>query len=382
MKIVIAGAGPVGCYTAQLLKKAGYNPVLLEEHSSVGKPVQCAGIVSKSLVSQIQSLILRESAVNQINGFHIISPWVEDFLIKIPGIAFIVDREKFDLSIGKGLDIHLGQLVSFIEKANNCYFVNTKQGERYEADILIGADGPDSVVRKFLLANYGKRDSTANIKLDYYFGMQYQIQLHDSYEMISDNIIQVFFDNHIPFFIWIIPENEKKLRIGVVSDNSKRILDEFISHKNIKGKIIDIITGKIPMGIIPTYYENIALVGDAACQIKPLTGGGLSYGMQSARILADCIKDKQLEKYDTLWKKQFGREIRFGLKAREIYENLKSKEREKLFHVFKRNAHFIEQVVDFDHHSILFMEALKRPQLLVDAGKLLRYYLEDMLKYS
>jgi len=33
MKIIIVGAGPVGCYTAQLLKQKGYETVLLEEHS-------------------------------------------------------------------------------------------------------------------------------------------------------------------------------------------------------------------------------------------------------------------------------------------------------------------------------------------------------------
>jgi len=380
MKILIVGAGPAGCYTAQLLKRMGYTPVLLEEHSSVGKPVQCAGIVSKSLISKIQSTISSESIINQINGFHIMSPWVEDFLINIPGIACIIDREKFDLSIGKDLDIRLGQHVSLIGKENNHFFVKTFQGEKYEADILIGADGPDSIVRKYLLANYGKKNRNLNSKLDYYFGMQYQIQLQDSYEIISDDKIQVFFDNHIPFFIWIIPEIGKKLRIGVVANNGKKILDEFISNRNIKGEIIDIITGKIPMGFIPTYYENVALVGDAACQIKPLTGGGLSYGMQSAQILADCIKDKQLEKYDERWKRQFGREIQFGLKARKIYENLENKDKGKVFHLFKRNVHLVEQGIDFDHHSTLFMAALKRPQLLIDAGKLLRYYLEDMLK--
>jgi len=380
MKILIVGAGPAGCYTAQLLKRMGHKPVLLEEHSSVGKPVQCAGIVSKSLISKIQSTISSESIINQINGFHIMSPWVEGFLINIPGIACIIDREKFDLSIGKDLDIRLSQHVSLIGKENNHYFVKTFQGEKYEADILIGADGPDSIVRKYLLANYGEKNSNLNIKLDYYFGMQYQIQLQNSYEIISDDIIQVFFDNHIPFFIWIIPEIGKKLRVGVVANNGKKILDEFISNRNIKGEIIDIITGKIPMGIIPTYYENVALVGDAACQIKPLTGGGLSYGMQSAQILADCIKEKQLEKYDERWKRQFGREIQFGLKARKIYENLENKDKGKVFHLFKRNTHLVEQGIDFDHHSRLFMAALKRPKLLIDAGKFLRYYLEEMLK--
>ena len=40
MKIVIIGAGPVGCYTAQLFHKfiPGVEVVNIEEHPCVGKP--------------------------------------------------------------------------------------------------------------------------------------------------------------------------------------------------------------------------------------------------------------------------------------------------------------------------------------------------------
>jgi flavin-dependent dehydrogenase len=173
------------------------------------------------------------------------------------------------------------------------------------------------------------------------------------------------------------------VRIGVVAEvgkNAKEILDEYLTRKNIKGEIIDIITGKISLGYIPSYNNNIALVGDAACQVKPLTGGGLSFGIQSARILADCIAENKLEEYDQRWKKKFGKEIKFGLKARKIYENLDSRKREQVFLLFKKNSDFIEQSVEFDNHSKLFEEAFKNPQLLMHAGKLLRFYLEEMLK--
>ena len=380
MKILIVGAGPVGCYTAQLLKEKGFDSVLLEEHSTLGKPVQCAGIVSSKLVLMIKSFISEEAIINGINGFSISSPWVEDFSINIPGIACIINREEFDLNMGKDLDIRLDQRVSYIEKENNYYLLNTVQGETLKADILIGADGPDSIVRNYMLENYSKNNSNINSRINYYFGMQYQIQLYEDYPNISDDLIQVFFDSNIPFFLWIISESKDKLRVGVVAENAKNILDGFIESKNIKGEIIDVIAGKIPMGFIPTYYNNIALVGDAACQIKPLTGGGLSYGIQSARLLADCIQEGHLNKYDQRWKRKFGKEIQFGLKARNIYENLDRKQRGKIFSLFKKNSHFIEQVVDFDNHSLLFKEAFKNPQLLFDAGKLLGYYIEDMLK--
>jgi digeranylgeranylglycerophospholipid reductase len=384
MEIVIIGAGPVGCYTAQQLKKMGYHPVILEEHASVGKPVQCAGVVSKNFITQIKPFISNESIINQINGFRIFTPWVEDFPIEIPEIAYIIDREKFDLSLGKGLDICLNQRVSSLKKEGNRYVIKTHQGEIYETDVLIGADGPDSIVRKFLLEQYGKNKGKLPVKVHYYFGIQYQIQLHHDYKFILHDRVQVFFNHQLPFFIWIIPENRGRLRVGVMSyhgNQNQELLTHFMHNQNIKGKIIDIISGKISLGFIPTCYQNIALVGDAACQMKPITGGGLSFGLQSANILADCIKENRLEKYDGKWKRKLGREIQFGLKAREVYESLDNKQREKIFQLFRKNSHLIEQVVDFDHHSTLFIEALKRPKLLLEAGTMLRFYLKDMLKY-
>ena len=44
--ITIVGAGPAGSYLAYLLAKQGEKVIVLEEHSAVGSPVQCTGIVT------------------------------------------------------------------------------------------------------------------------------------------------------------------------------------------------------------------------------------------------------------------------------------------------------------------------------------------------
>ena len=106
----------------------------------------------------------------------------------------------------------------------------------------------------------------------------------------------------------------------------------------------------------------------------------LSYGLQSAQILADCIKKNNLEKYDEEWKRKFGQEIRFGLKARKIYENLNEFQRAEVFRLFKNNSKFIGRMVDFDHHSKLFIEAFKSPKIFLDTGKLLKIYLQELVR--
>lgn len=379
MRILIVGAGPVGSYTAQLLKERGYHSVLLEEHTMLGKPVHCAGIVSREVLSLIEPFISTDAIKSRIDNFSINTPWEEPFSINKEGIAVVLNREKADLSLGKDLDVHLGERVSSIKGKNGTYTVSTEQGREYEADVLIGADGANSIVRKYFLENYVGMDIKNDISLDYYFGLQYQIKLDNSNLLINHNEIGVFFNSSIPFFIWIIPEKEHSFRIGVLANNGKQILTDFLREQEIEGEIEEIFAGKIPIGFIPTSSDSIALVGDAACQVKPLTGGGLSFGLQSARILADCIKEDKLEQYDSRWKKKFGQEIRFGMKARKIYENLDESQRKEIFKLFKKNSDFIENIVDYDRHSKLFREALRQPRILLDAGKVFLLYLEDLV---
>ncbi len=380
MEVLIIGAGPIGCFAAQLLKNNGINPVLLEEHNSLGKPVHCAGIVSSEVLNIVKDYISRDVIRNEIDKFSINTPWEDSFSVNKDRIAVVLDREKFDISLGKDLDIRLGERVVSIIQDEGKYIVKTDKKHQYTTEIVIGADGFNSVVRKFLLKNYSKFNNSNSNEMNSYSGLQYRLILDDYHKSIESNEIKVFFDEKIPFFIWIVPDDKHSFRLGVLADNGKEVLNDFMKKSGINGKIVEIISGKVPIGFIPTYKDGIALVGDAACQTKPLTGGGLSYGLQSAQILADCIKKNNLEKYDEEWKRKFGQEIRFGLKARKIYENLNEFQRAEVFRLFKNNSKFIGRMVDFDHHSKLFIEAFKSPKIFLDTGKLLKIYLQELVR--
>jgi flavin-dependent dehydrogenase len=140
----------------------------------------------------------------------------------------------------------------------------------------------------------------------------------------------------------------------------------------LKGEIIDKLAGIIPLGLCQSVYKNVVVVGDAARQVKPLTGGGIYYGMKAAEILVECIQESELIEYDKRWKGKFGREIKFGLWARKVYERLnKDKhELENIFSLFKENVDFIERAANFENHSLIFREAFKRPKIFVKAGKI------------
>ena len=372
MEIVIVGAGPVGCYTAQLLKNYGIKTRIIEEHQEVGKPIKCAGLVGRQVFEKTLLPPSESSIINRIDGASFFYG-DDNFIIKRERVAYVIDRARFDKNLSQGLEVECGKRVVEIKEERAGYILKTNDDDIY-ADLVIGADGALSRVRKYIniqgnskgniKRNFKKREYVKN-----YLGIQYRIKLEEN--LPGSKITQVYLREGIPFFIWVIPEGDNIIRVGVISRNSRRDLLEFLRESKIKGDIIGKLAGIIPIGLTKNYYKNIALVGDAAVQVKPLTGGGIFYGLKSAEILAKCIRDRKLDEYDRLLKRKFKKEIKFGLKARKFYEEINEKELKNIFMLFKKNAGIIERVANFENHSIIFIEFLKNPGMFRDASKIL-----------
>ncbi len=376
MEIVIVGAGPAGCYTAQLLKKYGFKTRIIEEHREVGKPVRCAGLVGRQVFENTLLPLSESSIINQINGA-LVCYRDDNFQIKREGVAYVIDREKFDKNLSQGLEVEYGKKLIEINKEGSGYILKTDLGDIY-ADLVVGADGANSRVRKYI--NFVDNDYANDKKRGYikcYLGVQYRIKVEEN--LLCSKITQVHFREGIPFFIWVIPEGNNVFRVGVVSENAREDLIGFLRDFKIKGKIIGKLAGMIPVGLSRNYYKNIALVGDAAVQVKPLTGGGIYYGLKSAELLAECIRDNRLDEYDRRLKKKYGREIKFGLKARKLYEEINEKELKNIFMLFKKNAGIIERAANFENHSAIFIEILKSPKIFRDARQILSRNIRKLL---
>ncbi|MBA7497280.1 Kynurenine 3-monooxygenase [subsurface metagenome] len=376
MEIVIVGAGPAGCYTAQLLKKYGFKTRIIEEHREVGKPARCAGLVGRQVFENTLLPLSESSIINRIDGASFLYG-NDNFIIKRERVAYVIDRERFDKNVSQGLNVECGKKVVGIKEGRTGYILKTNEDDIY-ADLVIGADGVRSQTRKYI--NFMWNNNGNNKKRDYvkcYLGMQYRIELEE--DLPCSKIAQVYLREGISFFIWVIPEGDNIIRVGVISENARRDLAQFIKRFKIKGKIIGKLAGMIPVGLTKNYYKNIALVGDAAVQVKPLTGGGIFYGLKSAELLAECIRDNRLNEYDRRLKRKFRKEIKFGLKARKFYEEINKKELKNIFMLFKKNAGFIEKVANFENHSVIFIEILKNPKIFRDARHILSRNIRKLL---
>lgn len=346
-RIIIVGAGPIGCYTAQILKKYGYEPLIIEEHSEVGRPVHCTGLVGRCVFDDKRLFnISASSIINTINGA-VIHYDKQSFSVERKNVAYVIDREKFDKALSSDLNILFQNKFLGFEKNKAGYIVETDKDE-LSADILIGADGANSMLRKALNPNGN------NVKQ--YRGLQFRIKTKPEYK----DMVEVYLK--APSFYWIVPEGENVVRVGTISEAPYKELENFIKEIKIKGDILERFGGLVSIGLCGlTAGDNIALVGDAACQVKPLTYGGIYFGLSSAGILADCIRNNRLNDYDRLWKKKLSSEIIIGVKAKNVYNRLSAEELKKIFRLLKEQKSFIERLGNFENHSRLILEIIKKP---------------------
>jgi len=362
VKIVIVGAGPIGCYTARLLKRHGLNPLLIEEHKEIGRPVHCAGVVGKEVFKKATLPLPLGSIKNQIDGAEIFYG-KENFTLNRKEVAYVIDREIFDKELGKGLDVVYETKFLGFEKTNKSCFVETDKGA-FEADVIIGADGATSRVREAAGLNNGIR---------YFSGVQMRIAA----KIANANLVKVYIKK--PFFSWIVSEGNGLVRAGIISDNPYNDLKNFLEEVKLNGQIIEKFGGIIPIGTCYIVKDNVALVGDAACQVKPITHGGIYYGMRGAEILADCVAKGKLSSYDRLWKKRYGGEIHLALYFKNMYEKLSKKDLSAVFEIMRLSANKIETAGDFENHTSIIIQIIKDRQIQNKLGSVLWNMLKSNL---
>jgi flavin-dependent dehydrogenase len=159
------------------------------------------------------------------------------------------------------------------------------------------------------------------------------------------------------FFGWLVPLSSTKARIGLAAKD--KTLDYFkrFSEKRIGKAIRPDIGGLINFGLMNnTTAERVLVVGDAACQVKPFSGGGVIYSLIGAGYCANaCIRALQKNdfsagflkrEYDEKWKWQLEKPIKRGLLYRRVL--LGSDKRMNLLFKIGKYAKFVLESFDMD----------------------------------
>lgn len=307
--VSIIGGGPIGAYTGYLLAKKGYKSEIFEEHSKIGKPVQCTGIVTNHLAKIINP---EDSVINRLDKVRVYSPDNSYAEVKINEL--VIDRENFDkniveMAVSEGVRLNLRHKFRGFNKESIMFYGDKKA----KKGLLIGADGPlSSVGRSIGLANK-----------NFYFGMQARVRLKN-----EGSAYEVYLGKDYPkFFGWVVPESEKICRVGIACRaNTRQYFERFMKKRAGRSKIMSRQGGLIPIYDPKSrlFKGDVYLVGDSAGMVKATTGGGLVPGLLGAEVLADCISYGG--DYNSEFKKRVGKNLRLHLWLRGILNRFSDKD--------------------------------------------------------
>ena len=121
-----------------------------------------------------------------------------------------------------------------------------------------------------------------------------------------------------------------------------------------------------------TYADRVLAVGDAAGLVKSTTGGGIYYSLVSASIAAEVLgtslrRDRldasTLSRYQKLWQRRLGSELKAQFSLRELAERMDDDEIDALFDLAQTNGvmPIVRRTARFNQHRDLIVSLLKHP---------------------
>jgi digeranylgeranylglycerophospholipid reductase len=369
--VIVVGAGPAGSYTARRLAEKGHRVQVLEAKAGVGEKKSCTGIVGWEFITNFN--IDHKVILQQANSATVFSPSGNSLhLFRKEPQACILDRIAFDIYLAEqaqqaGADYEFG-----------CHTDKIKV-EKDRVEVTVTHAGKEHTVSAQTLVIAGgynpglaDRAGLGGFK-DYVAGAQAEVEAPQLEE------VEVYFGDMAPgFFAWLVPTTQGKARAGLLSRQKPGVLlKQWLVRLRQQGKIVstdtEIFYGGIPLKTKGhTYGNRIIAVGDAAGHTKPLSGGGIYFGLIGAEIGAEILHKAsgdgdftagRLAQYEKAWKKRLGRELRTGYWARRIFEQLSYNQINLIFKMIKSGgideAMLKAENLSFDWHSRTVMSLLK-----------------------
>ncbi len=339
--VAVIGGGPVGSHVAYKLAGRGYGVVVLEKKERLGERVCCAGIIGKECVDSFavgESVILR-----WVSSANLFSPSGKSLrLWRQEAQACVLDRAAFDVAMavqaqGRGVEYVFNSPVRRIEVGDGGVKIEVaRQGQRadFEAKVVVIAAGSGSRLTEGL-GKIGRFVVGAQVEVEADVG---EVEVYFGQKIAPD------------FFAWLVPTSPHRALVGLLSRRSPGLyLERLMASLSAQGKIASAEArlsygGVLLKPLSRTYSERLLVVGGAAGQVKPSTGGGIYYGLLCADLAADnlhraletnSLSAGSLANYEREWKRKIGRELKMGYWLRRFYEHLSDKQIDKIFDIMK-----------------------------------------------
>lgn len=320
--VIVVGAGPAGSTCARYAAQGGASVLLLEKDRDIGMPVRCGEAVSNRSLERIVDIDPRWIAAT-IKRFRLVSPAGHVVEPDLGGHGYVLERRIFDYDLARlaaeaGAHVQTKSYVDgLLSDADGWSGVSMLwKGERREvhARILVGADGVESRVGK-----WAGIDTTTHLR-----DMETCAQMTLTGVDLEDDVCEFYFGNDTaPMgYLWVFPKGNGMANVGVgISGMASkkraaiRYLQDFIAERFPGAGVLTTVAGGVPCAVtVDTLVKNnVVLVGDAAHQVNPMSGGGITSGMIGGRIAGEAIAAAivhgdlaLLQNYPRQWEKEVG----------------------------------------------------------------------------
>jgi digeranylgeranylglycerophospholipid reductase len=302
--VVVVGGGPGGSMAAWTASELGLSVLLLEKRQEIGSPVRCAeGVPHRSLAeflepdpACISSRVKRAQIVALAQG-QVVCRWEGS-----GGLGYVLERRVFDRVLAEraaqaGAEIRVKTAVTGILRENGAVHgvIAEWQGQRVEieAAVVIGADGVESRVGTWA-------------------GLETQLPLADTMTCAQYLLAGIDWDPAcLGYWIdeaiapggyaWVFPKGEGRANVGLgiqadLSDVAAlTYLNRFVERERTlaAGSPVTLVAGNVPVALPCRHLvaSGLILVGDAARQVDPLTGGGIINAMTAGRLAAEVAAE-------------------------------------------------------------------------------------------
>jgi len=388
--VVVVGGGVCGCFSALTLARLGAKVTVCEEHSETGVPPHCAGLVSISGLKRVGLSLPEKVVENEIRGAVFHSPGGKNFAIERGSpVAYVLNR--------KLLDKHLANLA---RKAGAQFLLKSRAeslliDSNFVKGIVVRRKGTPETLASSLVIDAEGCSSTL-LKKAGFQTLDRSMVVHaiqaevDRVKAVDIDKVEIYLGRRYApgFFAWIIPKREGSAKVGLATTigNPREYLHRFIhshpvaSKKLRSSRITDLSLHPIPLGgaIPKTYANGLLIVGDAASQVKPTTGGGIIFGLFCSKIAGEvaheALKSNDvstvfLSQYQSRWRKIIGFDLAAMRQTRKMLNRLPDNEINRIIRLCSKLGvdRILEEVGDIDFQGKSLIRVIQNPKALLIA---------------
>jgi len=378
--IIVVGAGPAGSMAARFAAEKGVSVLMLEKDRDVGYPVRCGEAISKAGVEEFIPSNDKWIAA-KISKFSFNAPDGSEVIVEFGDAGYVLERRNFDYELARtaaeaGTEIltrtYVNGLLFDDGKVSGVKYEHNGEQKEIKAKIVIAADGVESRVGRWagLETFIDFRD------------MESAVQITAANIPVDQNTLYFYFGQDVApnGYFWIFPKGHNKANIGLgvsgligKKKSAQSFLDDFMNKHYPNAPILTKIAGGVPCSITLNKISGpgIILVGDAARQVNPLSGGGIASGMIGGKIAGtiagEAIKQNKLDhilSYDKAWNDRLGKRHETFNRIKEGIYNFSDDK-------FNSIAHSVLKIpIEKRTLGKVFTTALiNNPSLLVDIAK-------------